>query len=118
MNMPILLSVAALAVLGLPPGMGAGPLRDGDQAPLIEGRDQDGRDWKLDGKYHLNFRLLTDTDGKIADAYGVRMPDRNMANRVSFLIGLDGKIAHVTRNSDAEVHLAEMKTAVAPMAKK
>jgi hypothetical protein len=97
MNMRILLSVAALAVLGLPPGMEVGPLRIGDQAPLIEGRDQ---------------------DGKIADAYGVRIPDRNLANRVSYLIGLDGKMAHVTRNSDAEVHLVEMKTAVAQMAKR
>ena len=62
--------------------------------------------------------MLTDSDGKIADAYGVRIPDRNLANRVSFLIGLEGKLAHVTRNSDAEVHLAEMKTAVAQMAKR
>ena len=54
----------------------------------------------------------------IADAYGVRIPDRNLANRVSFLIGLEGKLAHVTRNPDAEVHLAEMKTAVAHLAKR
>ena len=73
---------------------------------------------KFIGKYHLNFRLLADTDGKIVDAYGVRIPDRNLANRVSFLIGLDGKIVHVTRNSEAEVHLAEMKTAVAHLAKR
>src|ERR1700682_2411776 len=125
----------------------------GDKAPLIEGKDQDGKTWKLAdeigkkvvliyfypkddtpgctkeacgfrdrigdlqkdkvevigvsfdsgeshqkfiSKYSLNFPLLADTDGKIADAYGVRMPSKNMARRVSFLIGLDGKIAHVT----------------------
>src|SRR6266576_3408758 len=44
-------------------------------------------------KHNLNFPLLADTDGKIADAYGVRMTGRSMAKRVSFLIGLDGKIA-------------------------
>jgi peroxiredoxin len=53
-----------------------------------------------------------DTDGKIADAYGTKMADRNMSRRVSFLIGLDGKIVHVTNDPKAEVHLAEMKEAV------
>src|SRR5437899_5982322 len=132
----------------------------GDKAPLIEGKDQDGKPWKLAdsvGKqvvllyfypkdetpgctkeacgfrdrmealkkdnvqiigvsfdsadshqkfianHQLNFPLLADTDGKIAAAYGVKMPDRNMAKRVSFLIGLDGKIVHVTDNRDADV---------------
>jgi peroxiredoxin Q/BCP len=66
-------------------------------------------------KYHLNFPLLADTDGKIADAYGVRMPGRSMARRVSFLIGRDGKIVHVTDTMNAETHLAEMKEAVAKL---
>ncbi|MGO8926925.1 MAG: peroxiredoxin [Limisphaerales bacterium] len=66
-------------------------------------------------KYNLNFPLLADTDGKIADAYGVRMTNRDMARRVSFLIGLDGKIAHVTDSPSAETHLSEMKEAVAKL---
>ena len=69
-------------------------------------------------KYKLNFPLLADTDGQIADAYGVRIPDRDMARRVSFLIGLDGKIAHVTADPSAETHLREMNEAVAKLAKK
>jgi thioredoxin-dependent peroxiredoxin len=146
----------------------------GDTAPLIEGKNQDGKDWKLAddvgrkvvllyfypkddtkgctkeacglrdrmgdltkdnvevigvsfdstashqafiSKYTLNFPLLADTDGKIADAYGVRMSGRNMARRVSFLIGLDGKIVHVTDSPSADVHLAEMQEAVAKLAK-
>jgi peroxiredoxin Q/BCP len=141
----------------------------GDTAPLIEGKDQDGKSWKLSDdigkkivllyfypkddtpgctkeacgfrdsvdslkqdnvevvgvsfdtgeshlnfitKYKLNFPLLSDTDGKIADAYGVRMNGKAMARRVSFLIGLDGKIVHVTDSPDAEKHLTEMKAAV------
>ncbi|HWW00861.1 MAG TPA: peroxiredoxin [Candidatus Acidoferrum sp.] len=67
---------------------------------------------KFTSKYNLNFPLLVDTEGKIADAYGVRMPGRAMAKRVSFLIGLDGKIAHVTDTMNADTHLAEMKEAV------
>jgi len=72
---------------------------------------------KFISKFSLNFPLLADTDGKIADAYGVRMSGRNMARRVSFLIGRDGKILHVTDNPKAEIHLAEMKEAVAGLAK-
>src|ERR1700677_4546702 len=102
----------------------------GDKAPLVEGKDQDGKDWKLSDsigkqavllyfypkdntpgctkeacglrdrmsdlkkdnvkvvgvsfdtvdshkgfmfKYDLNFPLIADPDGKIADAYGARM---------------------------------------------
>ena len=73
---------------------------------------------KFIAKHNLNFPLLVDTEGKIADQYGARMPNKNMARRVSFLIGLDGKIAHVTDNPSADTHLNEMKEAVANLAKK
>src|ERR1700722_20110709 len=51
---------------------------------------------KFIAKYNLNFPLLADPDGKIGDIYGVRMAGRNLDSRVSFLIGLDGKIVHIT----------------------
>jgi peroxiredoxin Q/BCP len=147
----------------------------GDKAPLVEGKDQDGKSWKLAddvgkkvvllyfypkddtpgctkeacglrdrmgdlkkdnvevigvsfdsadshqkfiSKYTLNFPLLADTDGKIADAYNVRMqPGKSMARRVSFLIGKDGKIVHVTDNPRADVHLSEMQEAIAKLPK-
>jgi thioredoxin-dependent peroxiredoxin len=67
-------------------------------------------------KYNLNFPLLTDTKGEIADAYGVRMgPDKNMARRVSFLVGLNGKIIHITDSPDPAVHLREMTEAIGHM---
>ena len=144
----------------------------GDKAPLVEGKDQDGKDWKLSddigkkvvllyfypkddtpgctteacgfrdsidalkadnvevvgvsfdtgeshlkfiSKYKLNFPLLADSDGKIADTYGVRMKGMSMANRVSFLIGLDGKIVHITNSGNPEKHLTEMKAAAAKL---
>jgi peroxiredoxin Q/BCP len=146
----------------------------GDRAPLVQGKDQNGNEWKLSevvgkkvvllyfypkddtpgctkeacgfrdriadlkkdnvevvgvsfdsseshqkfiSKYNLNFPLLADTDGSIADAYGVRMSGKNMAKRTSFLIGLDGKIAHVTDTMNADTHLNEMKEAVANLKK-
>jgi peroxiredoxin len=69
-------------------------------------------------KHNLNFPLLADADGKITEAFGARMTGRNLSRRVSFLIGLDGKIAHVTDNPSADVHLNEMKEAIAKLAKK
>jgi peroxiredoxin Q/BCP len=146
----------------------------GDKAPLVSGKDQDGKKWSLAdeigkkvvllyfypkddtpgctkeacglrdrmadlkkqdvevigvsfdngeshkafiNKYNLNFPLLADSDGKIADAYGVRLPGKSMARRVSFLIGLDGKIVHVTDNRDAAVHLSEMSDAIQKLKK-
>ena len=66
-------------------------------------------------KYHLNFPLIADVDGKIADAYGVRMSGRSMDRRVSFLIDREGKIVHITDSPSAEVHLTEMKSAAAKL---
>lgn len=144
----------------------------GDKAPLITGKNQDGKTWKLADsigkkivllyfypkdqtpgctkeacglrdrmaglksdnvevvgvsfdsaeshqkfieKNKLNFPLLADTDGKIADTYGARMPGRNLARRISFLIGLDGRIVHVTDSPQPDVHLREMKEAIAKL---
>jgi thioredoxin-dependent peroxiredoxin len=69
-------------------------------------------------KHNLNFPLLADPEGNITDAFGARMAGRNLPRRVSFLIGLDGKIAHVTDNPSADVHLNEMKEAIAKLAGK
>jgi peroxiredoxin Q/BCP len=64
-------------------------------------------------KYGLNFPLIADTDGKIADAYGARVErHEKMARRVSFLIGLDGRIVHVTDSPNPDVHLEEMQRAI------
>jgi len=66
----------------------------------------------------LNFPLLTDPDGKIADAYGVQVVGRKQARRVSFLIGLDGKIVHVTDSGNPQVHFDEMNNAISGLKKK
>jgi peroxiredoxin len=41
-----------------------------------------------------------------------------MARRVSFLIGLDGKIVHVTDVGNPDTHFSEMKDAIAGLKKK
>jgi thioredoxin-dependent peroxiredoxin len=63
--------------------------------------------------YNLNFPLIADTDGAIADAYGARKGKNvKMDRRVSFLIGLNGKIVHVTDSPNPDVHLKEMQDAI------
>jgi peroxiredoxin Q/BCP len=73
---------------------------------------------KFIADYKLNFRLLADPDGKIVDLYDVRVVGRKMARRVSFLIGLDGKIVHVTNSGNPDLHFNEMKDAITGLKKK
>jgi peroxiredoxin Q/BCP len=68
-------------------------------------------------RYNLNFTLLADPEGKIVAAYDVKMPGREMSRRVSFLIGLDGKIVHVTDAMNPQMHFDEMKAAIAGLKK-
>ena len=68
-------------------------------------------------KYNLNFTLLADTDGTITKAYDVKMPMMNIAKRVSFLIGTDGKIVHVTDAMNPQTHFDEMQAALAGLKK-
>jgi len=66
-------------------------------------------------RYKLNFPLLADPEGKIVNLYGVRMDHLDMAHRVSFLIGLDGKIVHVTDAGNPAVHFEQMEAAIAAL---
>jgi thioredoxin-dependent peroxiredoxin len=66
-------------------------------------------------KYGLGFTLLADTDGKISDAYGTRMSGKDMSNRISFLIGLDGKIVHETNSGNPQKHFDEMQASIASL---
>ena len=63
-------------------------------------------------KFNLTFTLLADVKCKAADAYGVRVPKRNLTRRVSFLIGKEGKILRVFDHRDPLRHIAEMQMAI------
>ena len=49
----------------------------------------------------LEFVLLSDEDGAVAGKYGALIEGRNMAKRISFVIGKDGKVAHIAEGRDA-----------------
>ncbi len=50
---------------------------------------------------NLDFPLLSDEEGSVAKAYGVLIEGRNMANRVTFVVGKDGKIAYIAQGKEA-----------------
>ena len=59
-------------------------------------------------KYNLNFSLLTDEEGRAAEALGVLRENREVANRVTFLLDSDGKIARVYPEVSPETHADEI----------
>ncbi len=67
---------------------------------------------KFADEYKLNFTLVADPEGKIISLYDVKMPLLSMSKRVSFLIGTDGKIIHVTNALNPNAHFTEMKAAI------
>ena len=65
-------------------------------------------------KEGLTFRLLADPDHKVVDAYGSlgHFGPMTIANRNTFLIGPDGKIAQVWTKVDPSVHSAQVLAAI------
>src|SRR5215212_9536676 len=63
---------------------------------------------KFREKYKLNFPLLTDEGGRAADALGVLREGGEMANRATFLLTDDGKIAKVYPEVSPETHADEI----------
>ena len=61
---------------------------------------------KFEEKYKLNFTLVADHEKKISENYGV-LGDRN-AKRVTYIIGKDGKVAHVYPKVSPDEHATEV----------
>ena len=49
-----------------------------------------------------DYPILSDPEKKVAEAYGVVHPAREVAERWTFYIGKDGKILHVDRQVKAQ----------------
>ena len=71
---------------------------------------------KFIGKYKLPFVLLADTDKKIAEEYGVATPASHVANRVTFVIDKQGKIAYVNPQVNPSTHASELRSVLNGMA--
>lgn len=69
---------------------------------------------KFSEKYELPFPLLADAEKQVAKAFGV-LKEKNMYGkkvmgvaRTTFVIGSDGKIAHIFENVKADGHAEEV----------
>ena len=78
---------------------------------------------KFQTKYDLPYTLLSDSDKKVCSAFGV-IKDKNMYGKMvkgiarpTFIVGPDGKIAHIFNNVKPEGH-AEAVLAVLRNGKK
>jgi len=72
---------------------------------------------KFTKKYNLNFPLLADTDGAVGRAYGTLgggglvsklKSAAGMADRVTFIIDEQGRVAHVISKPDVANHAEEV----------
>jgi len=72
---------------------------------------------KFTKKFNLNFPLLADTEGKVGRAYGTLgrgglvsklKSAAGMADRVTFIIDENGRIAHVIAKPDVANHAEEV----------
>ena len=59
-------------------------------------------------KHNLNFPLLTDEDGRASEALGVLRENRQVANRVTFLLDPEGTISKVYPEVSPETHADEI----------
>jgi len=62
-------------------------------------------------EHHLPFPLLADTSGEITGAFGVPIT-LGMAQRVTFIVGRNGKVAKVFPDVDPGVHVEEVLNAL------
>lgn len=59
-------------------------------------------------QHHLPFPLLSDTDGKVLEAYGVTRNAKGYASRTTFIIDAEGIIRRIFPEVDPAVHVKEV----------
>ena len=50
---------------------------------------------------NASYPMLSDHDGKVAELYGVLIPNMRLANRTTFVIDPEGKIVEIVEGSAA-----------------
>ena len=71
---------------------------------------------KFIDKFELTFPMISDTSKTIIDAYGARQVLGVTATRSTFLIGPDGKIAHVWPKVKVEGHADDVVKVIRSLA--
>jgi peroxiredoxin len=55
--------------------------------------------WKKE--LNLSYPMLSDHMRKVSELYGILIPEMGIANRVSFIVDTEGKIAEIQEGKDA-----------------
>jgi peroxiredoxin Q/BCP len=79
-------------------------LRGFDVAYYAASTDTPEKNRKFAESLNADFPILSDPDGKVAEAYGVRMPLVAIASRWTFYIGKDGRILDIDKKVKAATH--------------
>jgi peroxiredoxin Q/BCP len=79
-------------------------LRRFDVAYYAVSTDTPEKNKKFAESLNADFPILSDPDGKAAEAYGVRMPLVGVASRWTFYIGKDGRILDIDKHVKAATH--------------
>lgn len=79
-------------------------LRRFDVAYYAASTDAPEKNSRFAESLNADFPILSDPDGKVAEAYGVRMPLIGTASRWTFYIGKDGRILEIDKNVKAATH--------------
>ena len=72
---------------------------------------------KFIDKFGLTFPMLSDTSKRVIDAYGSREVLGMTAKRKTFLVGPDGRIAHVWPKVSVEGHADDVVATLERVAK-
>lgn len=78
--------------------------------------DKPATQLKFIEKFGLTFPMIADTEKRIIDAYGARAVLGVTATRSTFLIGPDGRIAHVWPKVKIEGHAHDVVATIERLA--
>lgn len=79
-------------------------LRRFDVAYYAASTDTPEKNKRFAESLRADFPILSDPDGKVAEAYGVRKPIVGTASRWTFYIGKDGRILDIDKDVKAATH--------------
>ena len=79
-------------------------LRTFDVAYFAASTDTPEKNKRFAESLELDYPILSDPAGDVAEAYGVRMPLINVASRWTFYIGKDGRILDIDKKVKAATH--------------
>jgi peroxiredoxin Q/BCP len=90
-------------------------IREFDVAYFAASTDSAEKNKEFAESLGVDYPILSDPDGRTAQAYGARMPVVGVAKRWTFYIGVDGKILAIDRDVKADTAGADVAAKLAEL---